>query len=79
MRTIPGPGVFMNEVALAQPLEGGVVDTSIIRRLPTERPDHVAAALDDPAMRAHENAQQRTVDEAIHSLTGKGKLIDRVV
>ncbi|GEM_PF-2731432 len=69
----------MDEVALATPVEGGVMDTSITTNLPTERMDHVAASLDDPAMRAHEEHQQEVVDRAIHSLTGRGNLIDRIV
>ncbi|WP_027722434.1 hypothetical protein [Maridesulfovibrio zosterae] len=69
----------MSDIALSIPVEGGVMDTSIKQNLPTERPDHVAAALDDPAMRAHEERQQHVVDDAIHSLTGKGNLIDRII
>lgn len=69
----------MSDVALSQPVEGGVVDTSITMPVPTERQDFVAASLDDPSMRAHENEQERIATEAIHSITGKGKLIDRIV
>ncbi|WP_432736609.1 hypothetical protein [Maridesulfovibrio sp. FT414] len=69
----------MDEIALATPVRGGVSNTSLYPQISTERADHVAAALDDPAMHAHEMAQQRQVDEAIHSLTGKGRLIDRIV
>ncbi len=69
----------MSDVALSLPVEGGVIDTSINRPVPTERQDHVAASLDDPAMRAHENDLERIATEAIHSLTGKGRLIDRMV
>ncbi|WP_320169905.1 hypothetical protein [Maridesulfovibrio sp.] len=69
----------MDDVALANPVESGVIDTNMFPLIPTERPDHVAAALDEPAMKAHEEAQQRVVDEAIHSLTGKGRLIDRII
>lgn len=69
----------MNDIALATPVEGGVTDTSITPNLPAGRADYVPAALDDPAMHAHEEHQQEVVDKAIHSLTGKGNLIDRIV
>lgn len=69
----------MDETALATTIEGGVRDTTITPNLPTERPDYVAAALDDPGMRRFEEQQQQAVDEAIHSLTGRGNLIDRII
>ncbi|NDV27360.1 hypothetical protein [Desulfovibrio sp. JC010] len=69
----------MNDVALATPVEGGVRDTSIEPWLPTERPDALPDSIDAPTMHLHETEQQQIVDKAIHSLTGKGNLIDRIV
>ncbi|CCO24307.1 hypothetical protein [Maridesulfovibrio hydrothermalis] len=69
----------IDNTAPATPIESVVRDTYITPLLPTEREDHVAASLDDPALRAHEENQQQVVDEAIHSLTGRGNIIDRIV
>ncbi|NDV23565.1 hypothetical protein [Desulfovibrio sp. JC022] len=69
----------MNDIALATPVEGGVQDTSLQPWLPTERPDTVPDGIDGPTLNLHEHEQQKAVDNAIHSLTGKGNLIDRIV
>ena len=69
----------MENVSLATPIEGGVHDTSIEPWLPTEKPDAVPDGIDVPTLHQHDAAQQKIVDHAIHSLTGRGNLIDRIV
>ncbi|WP_415713141.1 hypothetical protein [Maridesulfovibrio sp.] len=69
----------MTEVALAASIDSGVRDTALEPWLPTEKPDVLPDAIDAPTMHQHEAEQQRVTDQAIHSLTGKGNLIDRIV
>ncbi|TIH20003.1 hypothetical protein D0S45_01295 [Marinifilum sp. JC120] len=69
----------MDDIALATPVEGGVRDTSIEPWIPTEKPDVVPDSIDTPTLNLHEQEQQKIVEKAIHSLTGKGNLLDRIV
>ncbi|WP_320175889.1 hypothetical protein [Maridesulfovibrio sp.] len=69
----------MDDIALATPVEGGVQDTSLQPWLRADQLDSVPAGIDGPSLLLHETEQQKAVDNAIHSLTGKGNLIDRIV
>ncbi|WP_319759457.1 hypothetical protein [Maridesulfovibrio sp.] len=69
----------MDNISLATPVEGGVQDTGIETWLPTERPDAAPDGIDVPTLHQHDAEQQRITDNAIHSLTGKGNLIDRII
>lgn len=69
----------MDDISLATPVDGGVQNTSVEPWMPTEKPDALPDSIDAPTMRLHETEQQQIVDKAIHSLTGKGNLIDRII
>lgn len=69
----------MESTSSATPIEGGVQNTSIEPWLPTERPEAVPDSIDVPTLHQHDAEQQKIVDDAIHSLTGRGNLIDRIV
>ena len=73
----------MDNIALATPVQGGVQDTSIEPWQPSgrlaEMPDAIPDSIDASTLHLHAEEQQKVVDQAIHSLTGKGNLIDRIV
>ncbi len=73
----------MEDIALATPVEVGVQDTSIEPWQPSgrlaEMPDAIPDTIDAASLHLHAEEQQKIVDQAIHSLTGKGNLIDRIV
>lgn len=69
----------MSDIALTTPVQGGVQDTSVEPWLPADQINSVPSEIDGPTMHMHETEQQKAVDNAIHSLTGKGNLIDRIV